>query len=129
MDVTNLIKVKLESIKSNKLEQHWETQWYFIIEDMNCVCSVIGQLPCRTSIPTLLLAMDIHLPTPDNYSGWPNWQLIIQCGPNNVAGHPWVRIGSPPPEEQGGAMKNLSEGKGKGKEVVWDQEWVAQTQQ
>ncbi|KAL4063392.1 hypothetical protein V8B97DRAFT_2011734 [Scleroderma yunnanense] len=118
VDVTNSIKAKLDSIKSNKSKDHWKKQWYSIIENMNHVHTVIGKLPHRTSVPTLLLAMDMHLPTPEGYGGWPGWQLIIQYGPTDIAGHPWVRIGSPEPGEQGGAVDNLSAGKDKGKEVV-----------
>ncbi|KAL4062067.1 hypothetical protein V8B97DRAFT_1921116 [Scleroderma yunnanense] len=95
----------------------------------NHVHAVIDKLPHRTSIPTLLLVMEIHLPTPDNHSGWSGWQVIVQCGPNNVAGHPWVRIGLPLPGEQGDTVKHLSGGNGKGKEVVQDQEQVDYTQQ
>ncbi|KAL4061990.1 hypothetical protein J3A83DRAFT_4196238 [Scleroderma citrinum] len=118
VDVTNSIKAKLDSIKSNKSKDHWKKQWCSIIENMNHVHTVIGKLPHRTSVPTLLLAMDMHLPTPEGYDGWPGWQLIIQYGPTDIAGHPWVRIGSPEPGEQGGAVDNLSAGKDKGKEVV-----------
>ncbi|KAL4061763.1 hypothetical protein J3A83DRAFT_4189809 [Scleroderma citrinum] len=69
------------------------------------------------SIPTLLLVMDIHLPTPEKCSGWCDWQMIIQCSPEDVAGHLWVWIGSPRPGEQAEAGVSSRQDKGKGWEV------------
>ncbi|KAL4068887.1 hypothetical protein V8B97DRAFT_1918367 [Scleroderma yunnanense] len=118
-DATNSIKGQLESIKTNKSEDHWEKEWYGILNEMayinmykNHVQGIVDKLPCGMSIPTLLLVMVIHLPTPEECSGWPDWQMIIQCGPEDVAGHPWVQIGSPRPGEQAEAGVSSRQDKG-----------------
>ncbi|KAL4065055.1 hypothetical protein V8B97DRAFT_1915829 [Scleroderma yunnanense] len=69
-----------------------------------------GKLPHRTSVLPLLLAMDMHLPTSEGYSGWSDWQLIMQCGPADIIRHPWANIGLPEPGEKYGAVDDLGEG-------------------